>query len=225
MSSMYGASASGRTSTVQTKRQPPSPPSSHLRAGGVVRGAPAEDRVGEAAHRVVAADPGFARRRAVEEGDDAHVLALHRRAGDEARREPLVHRAEVAQRRPDALRRGGEDELFAQGSHGGIVQRCGRIASPLPDIFIPLPAVPSSASTLSPLRSSSPHPALPWLGRGLLFIAIVLLLEHARPLLLPVTIADRLHLRALGAGAGAAAPGHPRVHRRGDRHRRRAGGR
>jgi len=42
---------------------------------------------------------------------------------------------------------------------------------------------------LSPFRSSSPHPALPWLGRGLLFIAIVLLLEHARPLLLPVTIA------------------------------------
>jgi predicted PurR-regulated permease PerM len=45
------------------------------------------------------------------------------------------------------------------------------------------------ASTLNPLRSSSSHPALPWLGRGLLFVAIVLLLEHARPLLLPVTIA------------------------------------
>ena len=30
---------------------------------------------------------------------------------------------------------------------------------------------------------------MPWLGRGLLIIAIVLLLEHARPLLLPVTIA------------------------------------
>jgi predicted PurR-regulated permease PerM len=28
-----------------------------------------------------------------------------------------------------------------------------------------------------------------WLGRGLLFVAIVFLLEHARPLLLPVTIA------------------------------------
>lgn len=28
-----------------------------------------------------------------------------------------------------------------------------------------------------------------WLGRGILFVAIVLLLEHARPLLLPVTIA------------------------------------
>jgi predicted PurR-regulated permease PerM len=40
---------------------------------------------------------------------------------------------------------------------------------------------------LSPLRPS--HPATPWLGRGLLFIAAVLLLEHARPLLLPVTIA------------------------------------
>jgi predicted PurR-regulated permease PerM len=40
---------------------------------------------------------------------------------------------------------------------------------------------------LSPLRTS--HPATPWLGRGLLFIAAVLLLEHARPLLLPVTIA------------------------------------
>jgi predicted PurR-regulated permease PerM len=42
---------------------------------------------------------------------------------------------------------------------------------------------------LNPLRSSSSHPALPWLGGGLLFIATVLLLEHARPLLLPVTIA------------------------------------
>jgi predicted PurR-regulated permease PerM len=39
---------------------------------------------------------------------------------------------------------------------------------------------------LSPLTS---HPATPWLGRGLLLIALVLLLEHARPLLLPVTIA------------------------------------
>ena len=46
------------------------------------------------------------------------------------------------------------------------------------------------AFTLNPLRSSSSsHPALPWLGRGLLFVAVVLLLEHARPLLLPVTIA------------------------------------
>ena len=49
--------------------------------------------------------------------------------------------------------------------------------------------MPSSPSTLSPLRSSSPHPALPWLGRGLLVIAVVLLLGYARPLLLPVTIA------------------------------------
>ena len=31
--------------------------------------------------------------------------------------------------------------------------------------------------------------ALPWVGRSLLFVAVVLLLEHARPLLLPVTIA------------------------------------
>ena len=42
---------------------------------------------------------------------------------------------------------------------------------------------------MNPLRSVSPHPVLPWLGGGLLFIAIVLLLEHARPLLLPVTLA------------------------------------
>jgi predicted PurR-regulated permease PerM len=41
---------------------------------------------------------------------------------------------------------------------------------------------------LSP-PSSFPRPVTPWLGRGLLFIAVVLLLEHARPLLLPVTIA------------------------------------
>jgi predicted PurR-regulated permease PerM len=31
--------------------------------------------------------------------------------------------------------------------------------------------------------------AAPWIGRGVLFVAVVLLLEHARPLLLPVTIA------------------------------------
>ncbi len=28
-----------------------------------------------------------------------------------------------------------------------------------------------------------------WLGRGLLFVAVVFLLEHARPLLLPIAIA------------------------------------
>jgi predicted PurR-regulated permease PerM len=33
------------------------------------------------------------------------------------------------------------------------------------------------------------RPAATWLGRGLLFVAVVLLLEHARPLLLPVAIA------------------------------------
>lgn len=41
---------------------------------------------------------------------------------------------------------------------------------------------------MNPLRSYS-NLASPWLARGLLFVAIVLLLEHARPLLLPVTIA------------------------------------
>jgi predicted PurR-regulated permease PerM len=61
--------------------------------------------------------------------------------------------------------------------------------SPDPDIFPRGVAVPSSASTLSPPSSSPPRPATPWLGRGLLFIGAVLLLEHARPLLLPVTIA------------------------------------
>ena len=34
-----------------------------------------------------------------------------------------------------------------------------------------------------------PRQATTWVGRGLLFVAIVFLLEHARPLLLPVTIA------------------------------------
>ena len=54
-----------------------------------------------------------------------------------------------------------------------------------------------------------------WLGRGLLFVAVVLLLEHARPLLLPVTIAviftfvlaspvRRLHRAGLHPYAGAA---------------------
>ena len=64
----------------------------------------------------------------------------------------------------------------------------GRRGSPLADIFIRVSAVPSSAPTLSP-PSSPLRPVTPWLGRGLLFIGVVLLLEHARPLLLPVTIA------------------------------------
>ncbi|HEY2190656.1 MAG TPA: AI-2E family transporter, partial [Caldimonas sp.] len=40
-----------------------------------------------------------------------------------------------------------------------------------------------------PIDPASRRIATTWLGRGLLFVAIVLLLEHARPLLLPVTIA------------------------------------
>ena len=40
-----------------------------------------------------------------------------------------------------------------------------------------------------PIELAARHGAAPWLGRGLLFVGIVLLLEHARPLLLPVTIA------------------------------------
>jgi predicted PurR-regulated permease PerM len=40
-----------------------------------------------------------------------------------------------------------------------------------------------------PLDSAARRAATTWLGRGLLFVATVLLLEHARPLLLPVTIA------------------------------------
>ena len=40
-----------------------------------------------------------------------------------------------------------------------------------------------------PIDPSARRIATTWLGRGLLFVAIVFLLEHARPLLLPVTIA------------------------------------
>src|SRR3954468_8687143 len=36
---------------------------------------------------------------------------------------------------------------------------------------------------------STRRQATTWVGRGLLFVATVFLLEHARPLLLPVTIA------------------------------------
>lgn len=42
---------------------------------------------------------------------------------------------------------------------------------------------------MNPERSDPSPPATPWLGRGLLFVAVVFLLEHARPLLLPVAIA------------------------------------
>ena len=40
-----------------------------------------------------------------------------------------------------------------------------------------------------PIDPAARRAATTWLGRGLLFVATVLLLEHARPLLLPVTIA------------------------------------
>ncbi|HEY4957956.1 MAG TPA: AI-2E family transporter [Caldimonas sp.] len=40
-----------------------------------------------------------------------------------------------------------------------------------------------------PLETGSRRAAASWLGRGLLFVAVLLLLEHARPVLLPVTIA------------------------------------
>ena len=47
------------------------------------------------------------------------------------------------------------------------------------------------ATTLAalPIDPATRRIATTWLGRGLLFVAVVLLLEHARPLLLPVTIA------------------------------------
>jgi predicted PurR-regulated permease PerM len=47
------------------------------------------------------------------------------------------------------------------------------------------------ARTLAPfpIDSGSGRNATTWLGRGLLFVAVVLLLEHARPVLLPVAIA------------------------------------
>jgi len=40
-----------------------------------------------------------------------------------------------------------------------------------------------------PIDPATRRSATTWLGRALLFVAVVLLLEHARPLLLPVTIA------------------------------------
>ena len=45
--------------------------------------------------------------------------------------------------------------------------------------------------TLAPIAfdPAARRVATTWLGRGLLFVATVLLLEHARPVLLPVTIA------------------------------------
>ena len=40
-----------------------------------------------------------------------------------------------------------------------------------------------------PAIDSGARPATTWLGRGLLFVAVVFLLEHARPLLLPIAVA------------------------------------
>ena len=62
-------------------------------------------------------------------------------------------------------------------------------ASPLPDIFIRHRRRAIIARTLAPFPPDAPRRASTWLGRGLLFIAVIFLLEHARPLLLPMAIA------------------------------------
>jgi predicted PurR-regulated permease PerM len=62
-------------------------------------------------------------------------------------------------------------------------------APPFPDIFIAAARHDIIARTLVPFPPDAPRRASNWLGRGLLFIAVVFLLEHARPLLLPVAIA------------------------------------
>ena len=69
---------------------------------------------------------------------------------------------------------------------------------------------------------STRRSATTWLGRGLLFVAIVFLLEHARPLLLPVTIAIVFTFVLAAPVRALQRARRPRVHRRGARHRRRA---
>ena len=77
-----------------------------------------DHRVDEAAGVVVDGDEHLPGNRTVDEGDDPGV-AVGLGGDDEAAGEPLVHGAEVAQRGPDGVGRGGDGELLTDGCHGG----------------------------------------------------------------------------------------------------------
>ena len=97
-------------------------------------------------------------------------------------------------------------------------------------------AIPAMAPRAIIAATLTPTPPLPpaaidaprrmagsWIGRGLLFVAVVLLLEHARPLLLPVTLAIVFTFVLSAPVRALRRAGVHEYAGRGDRHRGRAG--
>ena len=77
----------------------------------------ADDRIDQPPPCLVAIDQHLARHVAVVEGHDARV-AVETRVGDESRRQPLVHGAEVTHRVPDVIGVRVDRNVLVDGSHG-----------------------------------------------------------------------------------------------------------
>ena len=77
---------------------------------------PVDDRPDQAAGRVVQVDEYLADDCSSEEGDDP-VRTVQPGVGDEAGYQALVDRTPVAQRGPDVVRTGVDDDFLANGSH------------------------------------------------------------------------------------------------------------
>src|SRR3954470_11936505 len=90
------------------------------------------DRVDQPPPRLAAIDQPLARHRSVGEGDDARV-AVERAGRDKARRQPLMQRAEIANRIPDVVSRGGEGNVVVDGGHEGVLG-CVRFWSRTPSL-------------------------------------------------------------------------------------------
>ena len=89
----------------------------HLNRSAVLLDAFADDGIDQPPLRVVAIDQDFARHRAVGKRHDPGV-AVEFRIGHEARHQPRMQRAEIAQRVPDVIGRGVDDDFFVDGGHG-----------------------------------------------------------------------------------------------------------
>src|SRR5260221_13467505 len=85
----------------------------------VVRGPPLDRRVGKPARLVVNVDDQLAYHRTVPESDDPGV-SFEAGIDDEAWREALVDRADIANRRPNDLRAGLDQDFLVDGSHVSV---------------------------------------------------------------------------------------------------------
>src|SRR5437660_1428019 len=76
-------------------------------------------------------------------------VALETGIDEEARRQALVGRAHVADGRPDVLDGGGDHDLLADGSHGGVLLRCRTPALPVRETtsWRPCHSAPASCSS------------------------------------------------------------------------------